>query len=107
MVTRLLNANGVVLGKTRMHELAMGATTVNVYGGPVLNPYNNTMHAGGKEDVPLRNESPTLLNACLCWFWIRSATAVLRQLVFTNVLYAPVLWSKGMQLMVPFGHIRI
>lgn len=47
LVTRLLNAHGVVLGKTRMHELAEGVTSINVYGGPVLNPYNNTMHVGG------------------------------------------------------------
>lgn len=47
LVTRLLDAHGVVLGKTRMHELAEGVTSINVYGGPVLNPYNNTMHVGG------------------------------------------------------------
>jgi len=37
----------VVLGKTRMHELAVGVTTINMHGGPVLNPYDNTMHTGG------------------------------------------------------------
>ncbi|CAK0787711.1 hypothetical protein CVIRNUC_010933 [Coccomyxa viridis] len=47
LVSRLMDANGVVLGKTRMHELAMGATTINPNGGPVLNPYNNVMHVGG------------------------------------------------------------
>ncbi|EIE27340.1 amidase signature enzyme [Coccomyxa subellipsoidea C-169] len=47
LVTRLVEAHGVVLGKTRMHELAEGVTSINVYGGPVLNPYNNTMHVGG------------------------------------------------------------
>ena len=47
VVTRLLEAHGVVLGKMRMHELAMGGTSINVHGGPVLNPYNNTMHVGG------------------------------------------------------------
>jgi hypothetical protein len=30
-----------------MHELAVGVTTINMHGGPVLNPYNNTMHTGG------------------------------------------------------------
>lgn len=48
LVTRLLDANGIVLGKTRMHELAMGATTINPNGGPVLNPHNNIMHVGGE-----------------------------------------------------------
>ena len=47
LVSRLMNANGIVLGKTRMHELALGATTINPNGGPVLNPYNNVMHVGG------------------------------------------------------------
>ena len=47
LVTRLLEAHGVVLGKMRMHELAMGGTTINPFGGPTLNPYNNTMHVGG------------------------------------------------------------
>ena len=42
-----MNANGIVLGKTRMHELALGATTINPNGGPVLNPHNNIMHVGG------------------------------------------------------------
>ena len=36
-----------MLGKTRMHELAEGVTSINVFGGPVLNPYNNAMHVGG------------------------------------------------------------
>ncbi|KAK9859869.1 hypothetical protein WJX84_001886, partial [Apatococcus fuscideae] len=47
MVTRLREAHGVVLGKTRMHELAYGITTINPDNGTVLNPYNNLMHSGG------------------------------------------------------------
>ncbi|KAK9812807.1 hypothetical protein WJX72_004169 [[Myrmecia] bisecta] len=47
IVTRLLKANGVVLGKTRMHELANGITSINPYYGPVLNPHNPAMHVGG------------------------------------------------------------
>ncbi|GAB4821099.1 hypothetical protein N2152v2_008145 [Parachlorella kessleri] len=47
IVDRLLDANGVVLGKTRMHELAYGGTSINPVYGPVLNPYNNTCHVGG------------------------------------------------------------
>ncbi|KAK9852856.1 hypothetical protein WJX84_010119, partial [Apatococcus fuscideae] len=47
LVTRLLQANGVVLGKTNMHELAYGITTINPDNGTVLNPYNNLMHSGG------------------------------------------------------------
>jgi hypothetical protein len=47
LVERLAAAHGVVIGKTRMHELAEGVTSINVHGGPVLNPYGNTMHVGG------------------------------------------------------------
>ena len=69
-MTRLREANGVVLGKTRMHELAYGITTINPDNGTVLNPYNNLMHCGGSSGgtaaivaargVP--SSSPTLLH---------------------------------------------
>ncbi|KAK9838245.1 hypothetical protein WJX84_005685 [Apatococcus fuscideae] len=47
IIDKFLAANGVVLAKTRMHELAYGVTSINPYFGPVLNPYNNTCHTGG------------------------------------------------------------
>ncbi|KAK9849931.1 hypothetical protein WJX84_011846 [Apatococcus fuscideae] len=47
LIDKFLAANGVVLGKTRMHELAYGVTSINPFFGPVLNPYNNTCHTGG------------------------------------------------------------
>ncbi len=48
VVTRLLEAHGVVLGKTHMEELAEGLTTINPVYGPVLNPYNNVFDVGGE-----------------------------------------------------------
>ena len=48
VVTRLLEAHGVVLGKTHMEELAEGLTTINPVYGPVLNPYNNIYDVGGE-----------------------------------------------------------
>ena len=48
LVTRLQAANGVVLGKTRMHELAFGGSTIAPGHHTVLNPYNNLYHSGGK-----------------------------------------------------------
>lgn len=48
VVTRLLQAHGIVLGKTNMEELAEGLTTINPVYGPVLNPYNNLYDVGGK-----------------------------------------------------------
>lgn len=53
LVDRLIDAHGVVLGKTRMHELAEGVTSINAHGGPVLNPYNNRMHVGGLDHATL------------------------------------------------------
>ena len=51
LVTQLGAANGVVLGKTRMHELAEGYTSISAYYGPVLNPYRVDAHVGGKQDA--------------------------------------------------------
>ena len=45
---RLIAANGVVMGKTRMHELAYGVTSINPVFGPVLNPYDVTKIPGGE-----------------------------------------------------------
>ena len=47
VITRLLEAHGIVLGKTNMEELAEGMTTINPVYGPVLNPYNNLHDVGG------------------------------------------------------------
>ncbi|EIE21247.1 amidase signature enzyme [Coccomyxa subellipsoidea C-169] len=47
LVQRLLSAHGVVMGKTRMHELAYGVTSINPVFGPVLNPYDVTKIPGG------------------------------------------------------------
>jgi len=47
-VRRLIAANGVVMGKTRMHELAYGVTSINPVFGPVLNPYDVTKIPGGE-----------------------------------------------------------
>ncbi len=46
-VERLRNAGAVILGKTNMHELARGITTVASYGGQTRNPYNPRRNPGG------------------------------------------------------------
>jgi hypothetical protein len=48
LVTQLEEANGIVLGKTRMHELAEGYTSISAFFGPVLNPYRVDAHVGGE-----------------------------------------------------------
>jgi amidase len=47
MVQRLKQAGAVVLGKTNMHELAMGITTVGSRFGQTRNPYDLDRNPGG------------------------------------------------------------
>ncbi len=44
---RLRRAGAVLLGKTNLHELAMGVTTVNEHFGAARNPWDRTRVAGG------------------------------------------------------------
>ena len=46
-VRRLREAGAIILGKTNMHELARGITTVSSYGGQTRNPYDPTRNPGG------------------------------------------------------------
>ncbi len=47
VVKRLRRAGAVILGKTNMHELALGTTTNNPHYGPAHNPYDPGRIAGG------------------------------------------------------------
>ncbi|MFK7731964.1 MAG: indoleacetamide hydrolase [Pseudomonadales bacterium] len=47
VIARLKNAGAIVLGKANMHELAFGITSDNTAFGPVRNPANPMMFAGG------------------------------------------------------------
>lgn len=47
VVRRLRRAGAVLLGKTNLHELAMGVTTVNEHFGPARNPWDRTRVSGG------------------------------------------------------------
>ena len=46
-VRRLRDAGAVILGKTNMHELAIGITTIASYGGQTRNPYDPERNPGG------------------------------------------------------------
>jgi Asp-tRNA(Asn)/Glu-tRNA(Gln) amidotransferase A subunit family amidase len=46
-VKRLRAAGAVILGKSNMHELAMGITTVSSLGGQTRNPYDLSRNPGG------------------------------------------------------------
>ena len=46
-VKRLLDAGAVILGKTNLHELAAGITTISSLGGQTRNPYDPARNPGG------------------------------------------------------------
>jgi len=46
-VTRLREAGAVIVGKTNMHELASGITTISSVGGQTRNPYDLARNPGG------------------------------------------------------------
>jgi aspartyl-tRNA(Asn)/glutamyl-tRNA(Gln) amidotransferase subunit A len=47
VVERLKAAGAVIVGKTNLHELAFGTTSVNPHYGAVRNPWNTDCHTGG------------------------------------------------------------
>ncbi|MGH7551661.1 MAG: amidase, partial [Longimicrobiales bacterium] len=44
---RLREAGAIILGKTNLHELASGITTISSLGGQTRNPYDTTRNPGG------------------------------------------------------------
>jgi amidase len=47
MVKKLRDAGAVIIGKTNLHELAYGITTISSMGGQTRNPYDPTRNPGG------------------------------------------------------------
>jgi Asp-tRNA(Asn)/Glu-tRNA(Gln) amidotransferase A subunit family amidase len=47
MVAKLKTAGAVIVGKTNLHELAYGITTISSAGGQTRNPYDPTRNPGG------------------------------------------------------------
>src|SRR4051812_35015301 len=47
IITRLRDAGAVLIGKTNIHEFALGPTSDESAFGPVLNPHDTTRVAGG------------------------------------------------------------
>jgi Asp-tRNA(Asn)/Glu-tRNA(Gln) amidotransferase A subunit family amidase len=47
VVTKLREAGAVILGKTNLHELASGVTSISSLGGQTLNPYDLSRCPGG------------------------------------------------------------
>jgi len=47
MVKKLRDAGVVIMGKTNLHELASGITTISSMGGQTRNPYDPTRNPGG------------------------------------------------------------
>jgi aspartyl-tRNA(Asn)/glutamyl-tRNA(Gln) amidotransferase subunit A len=47
LVTRLKEGGAIIVGKTNMHEVALGATGENIHTGDVKNPHNPLRQSGG------------------------------------------------------------
>src|ERR1700681_4039215 len=47
MVRKLRDAGTVIIGKTNLHELAYGITTISSMGGQTRNPYDPNRNPGG------------------------------------------------------------
>jgi aspartyl-tRNA(Asn)/glutamyl-tRNA(Gln) amidotransferase subunit A len=47
VVRRLRRAGAIIIGKTNLHEVALGVTSANEHFGPVRNPWDVTRVAGG------------------------------------------------------------
>jgi aspartyl-tRNA(Asn)/glutamyl-tRNA(Gln) amidotransferase subunit A len=47
VVRRLRRAGAILVGKTNLHEVALGVTSANEHFGPVRNPWDTTRVAGG------------------------------------------------------------
>ena len=47
VIGRLRRAGAIVIGKTNLHEVALGVTSVNEHFGPARNPWDPTRVAGG------------------------------------------------------------
>ena len=47
VITLLKAAGAIMLGKTHLHEFAIGATNVNPHYGPARNPWNTDLSPGG------------------------------------------------------------
>jgi len=47
VVSKLKQSGGVILGKTNLHEIALGVTGVNPHYGTVVNPWNTSRISGG------------------------------------------------------------
>lgn len=47
LVKKLRDAGAVIIGKTNMHELAAGITTISSFGGQTRNPYDPARNPGG------------------------------------------------------------
>ena len=46
-VKRLRDAGAIIIGKTNLHELAAGITTISSAGGQTRNPYDPSRTPGG------------------------------------------------------------
>jgi aspartyl-tRNA(Asn)/glutamyl-tRNA(Gln) amidotransferase subunit A len=69
VITRLVEAGAILIGKTNMHEFAMGGGDVS-YNGPARNPWNLAHNTGGSS-----SGSGAAVSADLCYAALGTDTA--------------------------------
>ena len=62
VVSKLIQSGGVILGKTNLHEIALGVTGVNPHYGTVRNPWDISRISGGSSSG---SAAAVLLGMCL------------------------------------------
>ena len=72
-VQRLKDAGAILLGKTNMHEWALGGTTINPFYGTTHNPWNVDYIAGGSSGG---SAAAVAADLCLCSIGTDSAQSV-------------------------------
>ena len=60
VVTKLKEAGAIILGKTNLHEWALGGTTINPFYGTTRNPWDLNRIAGGSSSMPTLAELTSL-----------------------------------------------
>lgn len=97
-------AGAIVIGKANMHELAFGITSDNAAFGPVRNPYDNELFAGGSSGGTAAAIAAGIVPAGL---GTDTGGSVRIPAALTGVVgFRPSTWRQSQEGVVPISHTR-